>query len=177
MKTYHFALWLQGVKEITEELENKVFKAGCDDALLGAYFGRLFLEFDRRAESLLAAVKSALQDAAKAGMSVERIGLYDFVTAAEIARRTHRSRASITQLINGERGPGRFPDPYQTVGSNLVWSWPDVEDWFANYDGECAIRADERELRAIDCAYQFLRRVPNKRARNRILDELDLVGT
>jgi predicted DNA-binding transcriptional regulator AlpA len=172
MKTYHFVLWLEGVNGITEELENRVFEAGCDDALLGTYHSRPFLEFDREADSLLAAVKSALQDAAKAALSVERIGLYDFVTAAEIARRTNRSRASVSQLINGERGPGGFPAPFQTTGNNSLWSWPDIEAWFANYDGECSILGHDRELREIDSAYQFLRRVPNKEKRRRIMEEL-----
>lgn len=172
MKTYHFVLWLQGVTEITEDLENKVFEAGCDDALLGLYHSRPFLEFDRDSDSLLSAVKSAIQDATSAGLTVERVGLYDFVPAAEIARRTGRTRASISLLINGERGPGSFPAPFQTVGNNSFWSWPEVEAWFEEYDGQCSLSGDERELREIDLAYQFVRKVPKKCKRDHMLEEL-----
>jgi hypothetical protein len=171
MKTYHFVLWLQGVTDITEELENKIFESGCDDALLGTYHSRPFLEFDREADSLLAAVKSALGDTAKAGLAIERIGFYDFVTAAEIARRVDRSRANVSQLISGDRGPGNFPAPFQTVGNNDVWPWPEVEAWFANYD-EDSVPPDDNELREIASAYQFVRTVPKKCKRDRLLQEL-----
>ena len=145
--------------------------------MLGKFHARTFLEFDRDAESMLEAVASALNDAHKAGLEVERIGLGDLVTPAEIARRTGRTRASISQLIRGERGPGGFPAPVQVSPQSSLWLWPEVSDWLNGHEAGLPKTPVESELRAIDLAYQFLRRVPNRKNRQRILQQLEQAGT
>jgi hypothetical protein len=77
MACHEFTLQLAGVSELTEDLETRVYEGGCDDALLGVSAGRGFLDFSREADTLVEAVASALRDARKAGLTVERIKLAD----------------------------------------------------------------------------------------------------
>jgi hypothetical protein len=172
MKTFHFILWLEGRGPLSQEIEDQLFEAGCDDALVGSFHDRPFLEFDREAATLLAAVTSALRDVKKLNLIVDHIGLYEFVTASEIARRTNRTRASVSQLISGERGPGDFPDPFQPADPSPLWLWPDVEAWLARYEGKEPADATASELRKINTAYQLVRRIPDRDDRNRLLEEL-----
>ncbi len=63
MKQYFsFTLLLSGFSEITTEIANAVYEAGCDDALLGTRSGKPYLAFDREAESLEDAVASAIEN-------------------------------------------------------------------------------------------------------------------
>ena len=50
--TFSFTVILEGFSDITEELENRLFEAGCDDTLLRCCDGVVYLEFDREAGSL-----------------------------------------------------------------------------------------------------------------------------
>ena len=59
---YAFTLRLSGFDELTEEIENCLFTAGCDDALLGIHAGSPYLSFDREADSLEEAIHSAIKD-------------------------------------------------------------------------------------------------------------------
>ena len=133
--TYEFSVLLSGVNEVTLEMENSVYGAGCDDALLGVQNGTVFLDFHRDAASPVEAISSAIADVAKAGYKVERIEPDDLVSAAGIARRTNRSRTSIMQLRRGTRGPGGFPSPVASVRRKTpVWRWSTVADWLAKHD-------------------------------------------
>lgn len=133
--TYEFSVLLSGVNEVTLEMENSVYGAGCDDALLGVQNGTVFLDFHRDAASPVEAISSAIADVAKAGYKVERIEPDDLVSAAGIARRTNRSRTSIMQLRRGTRGPGGFPSPVACVRQKTpVWRWSTVADWLAKHD-------------------------------------------
>src|SRR5437660_5119090 len=106
MEKHEFTLILHGFSELTDDVEDRLFEAGCDDALLGVLDGTPFLDFTREASSLKDAILSAIRDVAKAGFEVVRIEPDDLVSAAEIARRAGRSRESIRQLRTAERGPG-----------------------------------------------------------------------
>lgn len=132
-KTYHFTLILQGIHEPSEEIENTLFEANCDDALL--YFRDQigYLEFDRASDNIENAIISAINDVESTGIvtKIARVEPSDLVTSAEIARRLNRSRESIRLLIKGARGSGDFPTPVAGVTSKtLIWSWADVSKWF-----------------------------------------------
>ena len=73
-KSHAFTLILSGATEPTEQIENALFDAHCDDSLLGSRDGVLFLEFDREADSLREAVLSAITaiEGADVGLRVER---------------------------------------------------------------------------------------------------------
>lgn len=61
----------------------------------------------------------------------------DLVSVPDIAERTGRSRESIRLLVEGKRGPGRFPFPVGTVGDGIrVWPWASVLGWFSGELGE-----------------------------------------
>jgi hypothetical protein len=71
--THHFTLTLQGVSEMTDELQGRLLEAGCDDATLWSEGETVFLDFGREAESLGDALGSAVKDVARAGFKVARI--------------------------------------------------------------------------------------------------------
>jgi hypothetical protein len=129
-KTHSFTLILSGAKKPTSRIENALFEAHCDDALLGCRNGILFLEFDRQANSLHDAVLSAIAavEAAGVGLRVERVDPDDLVSAADIARRAGISRESVRHYSRGSRGPGGFPAPAAGVKSRSP-RWPDVVEW------------------------------------------------
>jgi hypothetical protein len=136
-KTYHFTLTLKGVSEPSEEIENALFEAKCEDALL--YFRNQigYLEFERVSENIESAIISAINDVESAGVNVKiaRVEPADLVTSAEISRRLNRSRESIRLLIKGARGSGDFPIPIAGVSSKtLIWSWTEVSKWFHSND-------------------------------------------
>src|SRR4051794_13075881 len=112
-KEYEFSLVLNGVSELSEEVENALFESGCDDATLSISYGRIFMEFARSATSLKAAVLSAIRDVRNAGIKADVLYVDEcnMVTQAEIARRIKRSRQLVHQYITGQRGPGGFPPP------------------------------------------------------------------
>lgn len=68
---YAFTLILSGFDAISDEIENAIYEAGCDDAMLGIQGGSPFLSFDREADSLDEALHSAIKDAEKAGLGIE----------------------------------------------------------------------------------------------------------
>jgi hypothetical protein len=133
-KTYTFTLILAGIPEVTQEIEDLLFEAGCDDALLGSRDGVSYLDFDRAGDGLEATVKSAILDVHRAGLKVARVEPDELVNAAEIARRIKRTRESVRQLVAGTRGPGGFPPPVSSVTrSSPLWRWSEVARWFTEH--------------------------------------------
>ncbi|MGA3220011.1 MAG: hypothetical protein ABSE77_13190 [Acidimicrobiales bacterium] len=54
----------------------------------------------------------------------------DLVSVSDIARRVGRTRESVRLLVDGKRGPGRFPPPIGVVGDGTrVWPWSVVLEW------------------------------------------------
>lgn len=133
MTMYEFSLVLSGATELTDALEDAVFDAGCDDALLGVREGRLFLEFDRSAATALEAVLSAIEAAEQVpGLTVCRVEPEDLVNAADIGARTGRTRESVRLLAGGKRGPGGFPRPVANLKDRTrFWRWTEVAEWFS----------------------------------------------
>ena len=134
-KTHTFTLVLQGVDKITTAFEDAVFEAGCDDAMLYSKNGTIFLEFDRVDKTLKSAIVSAILDIETiSGIEVAVVEPADYITVAEIARRSCRTREYIRKLINGERGPGHFPKPLAGISTKtLIYSWVDVSTWLTTH--------------------------------------------
>jgi hypothetical protein len=61
-KIYQFTLVLKNVDENTTDLEDSLFEAGCDDALINFRNGTVYLDFDRKAHFLDDAVIDAIRD-------------------------------------------------------------------------------------------------------------------
>jgi hypothetical protein len=133
-ETYEFTLLVAGPDLQTDEALNALAEIGCDDATVGSSGGVQHMDFDREASSYLAAVLSAINDVERAvpGARVVRVLPDEYVSLAEIAERTHRTRESVRLLSIGERGPGRFPPPAaREAGRNKLWRWTEVAAWFA----------------------------------------------
>lgn len=73
MKTYDFKIILAAGTEITEELADRLFDAGCDDGTPETFCGTPYVSFHREAESLESAVRIAVADVQKAGCVVVRL--------------------------------------------------------------------------------------------------------
>lgn len=133
-REYDFTLVLTGITDLTPEVQDALFEAGCDDATLSMRCGRPFLTFTRRAATLKKAIFSAISEVRKAniGADVLRVDVCNLVTQAEIAKRIRRSRQQVHQYVNGDRGPGGFPPPACNVSDgadSLLWHWCEVADW------------------------------------------------
>jgi hypothetical protein len=72
MKKYDFTLVLRGAPELTEELADQLFSAGCTDGTPGMYCGETTIDFHREAESLEDALRSAIAQVSTTGCVVER---------------------------------------------------------------------------------------------------------
>ena len=62
MPTHRFTLIVEGADLQDESVIERLFEAGCDDALVGSADGIQFIEFARDAVSLDVAILSALAD-------------------------------------------------------------------------------------------------------------------
>ena len=67
---HRFTLILKGVGEITDDLENDVLNAGCDDALLWSRDGEVGLDFERQRTTAGRAVGSAVDALNSVGYEV-----------------------------------------------------------------------------------------------------------
>jgi predicted DNA-binding transcriptional regulator AlpA len=130
MKTYNFLLVLSSNNSADEELEDRLFEAGCDDATLSYRNETAYLEFDREAASFKEAILSAIKQVENTNIIVERIEPDDLVNASEIARRIKKSREYVRLLIEGKRGKTNFPKPVSGMSQkSLIWSWSKIADW------------------------------------------------
>jgi hypothetical protein len=129
---HDFALVSTGVTELTNQVEDALFEAGCSDATISVRLGTVYLRFARVASSLDDAVFRAIHDVRRAniGADVLRVDNCNLVTQAEIARRMARSRQRVHQYITGARGPGGFPGPVcQITEGTFLWAWCEVAYW------------------------------------------------
>ena len=129
---HDFVLILAGIPELTDDVANALFEAGCDDATPSSRAGRISLSFAREERSLKRAILSAIRDVKRAGIGAEVMAIdnCNLVTQSDIARRIGRSRQMITQYVNGSRGPGTFPSPVcHLAEKHPLWAWCEVSAW------------------------------------------------
>ena len=70
---YDFTVVLKDSPELTEELADKLFAAGCDDGSPGMCAGTTSIDFHRHASSLEEAIRSAAANVSAAGCIVARV--------------------------------------------------------------------------------------------------------
>ena len=73
MKKYDFTLILSRPLELTEDVADSLFQAGCDDGTPGTSEGVFLIDFHREANSLEEAIRSAIANVKGAGYSVARV--------------------------------------------------------------------------------------------------------
>jgi hypothetical protein len=114
MKTYQFTLVLTHVDENTPMLEDRLYEAGCDDALINFRNGAVYLDFDRESTSFENAVIAAIKaiESSILGAVVNHIAPENLVSETEIAKRLRVSRQTVSLWIKGERRKKlSFPSP------------------------------------------------------------------
>lgn len=73
MHKYEFTLILSGALELTDEIADRLFDAGCDDGTPGTRNGVFLIDFHRTANTLEDAINSALANVRTAGYKVEHV--------------------------------------------------------------------------------------------------------
>ena len=73
MNKYDFTLILAESLELTDDIADALFEAGCDDGTPGVCDGVFSIDFHREADSLEKAICSAIGDVHTAGYKVERV--------------------------------------------------------------------------------------------------------
>lgn len=73
MNKYEFTLILAASLELTEDIADALFAAGCDDGTPGTCNGVFSIDFHREAASLEDAIRSAIEDVRTAGYDVARV--------------------------------------------------------------------------------------------------------
>jgi hypothetical protein len=72
-KIHDFTLTLAVAAELTVEIADALFEAGCDDATPCSEGATIYLHFHREADSIGDAIGSAIKDVTRAGFSVARV--------------------------------------------------------------------------------------------------------
>lgn len=104
MSEWTFRLDFVGLDIDDDVRLDALYEAGCDDATFATDAGGVYAVFHRRASTPEQAVLSAIRSVEGAGGSVRVVRVAvddDWLTVAEIAERTGRSRQSIGQLVRG----------------------------------------------------------------------------
>jgi hypothetical protein len=73
MTKYAFTLVLKDSIELTEQIADVLFEAGCDDGTPGTCNGVFSIDFHREAESLEQAINLAVANVRSAGYDVARV--------------------------------------------------------------------------------------------------------
>ncbi len=73
MKRYDFTLVLSKGTELTDQLVEDLYEAGCDDGSPSSRRGSVMVSLHREAESLEQAIRSGIADVQKASCSVARV--------------------------------------------------------------------------------------------------------
>jgi len=73
MAKYEFTLILKGTAELTEEMADALYEAGCDDGTPGTCNGVFSIDFHREADSLESALRLAIANVKSAGYDVARV--------------------------------------------------------------------------------------------------------
>lgn len=131
IKPFQFTLVLKNVHEKTNDLEDSLYEAGCDDALINFRNGAVYLNFDREASSLEEAVITAIKDVQSSSIDAEvaSVAPENLVTESEIAKRLKIARQTVSLWIKGERRKS-FPHPVMRLTEKSpLWNWSEVVNW------------------------------------------------
>jgi len=145
MKTFEFSIIASGLDPEAEGFVDGFFNAGCDDATISFQKGHIIVDFARDADSIDAAICSAVECVEKAGAHVDRVEPDPLVSLSDIAARTGLTRAAITNYAKGDRA-AHFPSPVARVTSKTsLYDWAAVATWLFQHEQlsrEAAIEAE-----------------------------------
>jgi DNA-binding phage protein len=117
---------------VDQALLDRLFDAGCDDALLGiGQSGRLALEFTREAESGERALESAIADVRSTFDNTELVEvLPDYVGLTDIAEHVGMSRQNLRKIAL--KHAATFPAAIHE-GNPSIWHLSDVLLWLGEH--------------------------------------------
>lgn len=178
MNNFHFTLILDGVDETTPGLEDALFEAGCDDALINYKNGTVYLDFDREGKELEHTIISAIKDieSTKIGARTISVSPEHLVSLSDIAERVSMTRQAVFLLMQGTRGLGNFPRPVLKIANKSpLWRWSSVAEWFYQQGkiSDPNIIDSAHTVEDINAALE-LRDTPSFKHRKKILKELSL---
>lgn len=131
MKEYDFALKFKLSDSTTDPsiYEDRLFEAGCDDALLGVgKKGFLALDFIRVAESAVEAIESAIKNVRA---SIEDATLFyiapDVVSISDISSIMKCTRQNVLKLTKNHSDT--FPLPIND-GNSSLWHLAEILEWY-----------------------------------------------
>lgn len=127
MNIYHFTILLRDAI-YQDDIEDKLFAAGLDDALLYSKNGAVCLIFDREAQTAKQAVETAMTQIRQAGFNDLVLQEKGYATLSEIAKRTGLSRSAVAQYASGKRERD-FPRPMFITGDSALYSWRETAQW------------------------------------------------
>jgi hypothetical protein len=134
MKQFEFSIIASGLDPEAEDFADRFFEAGCDDATISFQKGHIIVDFAREAESIDAAICSAVECVGKAGAHIDRVEPDPLVSLSDIAARTGLTRAAITNYSKGDRAEN-FPSPVARVTSKTsLYEWASVATWLFQND-------------------------------------------
>ena len=132
IKTFQFILVLKNVPENIDNLEDRLFEAGCDDALVNFRNGAIYLDFDREASCLEEAVVSAIKNIQSINVEVASVAPDNLVTESEIAKRLQVARQTVSLWIKRKRRES-FPHPVMRLAEKSpLWKWNEITEWLYN---------------------------------------------
>lgn len=112
------------------DLEDRLFEAGCSDALVCAYGSTVYLEFSREASSAKKAIASAIKDINSAGFDILSIEEGGCASISEMSARAGLTRSALNNYLKGKRGKKGFPHPvYGLSTKSPQFRWPEVANW------------------------------------------------
>jgi len=145
MNEFEFCIIASGLDPEAKDFADRFFNAGCDDATISFQKGHIILDFTREADTIDAAICSAVECVEKAGAHVDRIEPDPLVSLSDIAARTGLTRAAITQYAKGQRGEN-FPSPVARVTSDTsLYDWSTVATWLFHNEKLSRDKAIEAE--------------------------------
>lgn len=164
-ESHQFTLIIEGANLLDPDVLDALFEAGCDDASFGERDGLQYASFDRPSATLEEAMESAINavEGSVPEARVVRVEPDELVSATIIAERTNRSRESIRLLVEGKRGPGKFPSPVAWVDAKTrLWRWSEVARWFTEILGEKISGAEDADfIAALNAALEMRARAPS----------------
>lgn len=153
MNEYDFALHLKLANPTIDPsiYEDKLFEAGCDDALLGVSDkGYIGLDFIRSSGSAIDAIYSAIEAAKSVIPDAELFYISpDIVGISNIAAIMGCTRQNILKLTN--RNADTFPFPINSDSKSLEWHLAEVLKWYQSK----GIDIDIALLEVAEFAMQF----------------------
>jgi len=134
---FQFTLILKNIDGHHLKLEESLYEAGWDDALINFRNGTAYLDFDRKAFTLKEAIISAIKQVESSSLGVIVIGVApdNFVTESEVAERLATKRQTVSLWIKGlRRASMPFPSPKLKLSNKSpLWKWNEVAEWlYAN---------------------------------------------